>query len=358
MRARRHLYDWGGHYRAIVALAASVVVLLLAPGAGLRPSQGFAAEHAGLAFREGSLWPSAARKASTAWQGGRMTSSSGEQVTVLVSDTYGADEVRRWADFFFALPHGVEIGLLTAYIAPLEEVESMCGGDALGCYSSNRLVTIGEAAYSVSAEEVATHEYGHHVAFNRDNAPWPAVDWGTKRWASYANICTRAKAGSVYPGDEDAWYRLNPGEAFAEVYRVMVDTKRGVGAFTWSLVDSSFLPNAAALRAAEDDVVKPWSASPPTRMAARFSANGSKTWTRKIATPLDGVVSLAMTMPQGALYDAAVIGPDGKTIVGRALWSGKAEKTASFQICGERSLTIRVVRHGAAGRFSIALARP
>ncbi len=71
-------------------------------------------------------------------------------------------------------------------------------------YWGNRLVTIGDAVDSVPAEEVATHEYGHHVAFNRDNVPWLAVEWGSKRWASYANICSRARAGSVYPGDEDS----------------------------------------------------------------------------------------------------------------------------------------------------------
>ena len=279
-----------------------------------------------------------------------MTSNTGEQLTVFVSEAYGADQVRRWADFFFALPHGSELGRLTAYVAPLDDVAIMCGADAL--------VFMGDSLPSVSSEDVAAHEYGHHVAANRDNAPWTAVDWGTKRWASYANICARAKAGSVYPGDEDAWYRLNPGEAFAEVYRVMVNMKRGAGSFTWSLDDGSFLPNAAARGAAEDDVLRPWSATPSTRISARFGVKGSKTWTRKVSTPLDGIVSLAMTMPAGALYDATVVGPDGKTIVARALWSGKAEKTATFQTCGERSLTIRVVRRGVAGRFSIALARP
>jgi hypothetical protein len=359
MRARRHLDDVGRH-PSILAIGASFLVLLAAPGAGMGPPQGLAspAGHDSVAFREGSLSSSAARKASTAWQGGRVTSSRGEQLTVFVSNAYGVDQVQRWADFFSALPHGTELGLLTAYVAPLEEVEAMCGGDALGCYWSNRLVTIGGAVYSVSAEEVATHEYGHHIAFNRDNAPWLAVDWGTKRWASYTNICARQKAGSVYPGDEDAWYRLNPGEAFAEVYRVLVETKSGTSAFTWSLVDSSFLPDAGALRAAEEDVVKPWSAPSPTQVAARFRAKGPKTWTRKVATPLDGVFNLRLTMPQGALYDATVLGADGKTVMARTLWSGTGEKSATFQVCGERSLMIRVVRRGAPGRFSLAFARP
>ena len=218
---------------------------------------------------------------------------------MFVSDAYGADQVQRWADFFSALPHGSELRDLTAYVAPIDEVGWMCGPDALGCYGGNRLVTIGDPIGSVSAEEVATHEYGHHVAGNRDNAPWLAVDWGTKRWASYQNVCARAKAGSVYPGDEGSWYRLNPGEAFAEAYRVMVDTKRGASVFTWSLVDSSFLPDASALRAVEDDVMKPWSAPSSTRLVARFRTSGPKVWTRKVATPLDGIFSLAVTLPQG-----------------------------------------------------------
>lgn len=349
----------GARQPSILAIAVSVV-LLAAPGAGLGPSQGFAlpAEHANLAFREGSLSPTVARKTSATWQGGRMTSGTGEQLELFVSDAYGADQVQRWASFFFAMPHGTELGLLTVYVAPLEEVGSLCGDDALGCYWGNRLVTIGEAVDSVPAEEVATHEYGHHVAFNRDNAPWLAVEWGTKRWASYANICSRERAGSVHPGDEDSWYRLNPGEAFAEAYRVMAETKRGASAFAWSLVDSSFIPDAGALRAVDDDVVRPWSAPSPTGIVARFRSKGPKIWTRKVATPLDGIFSLKLTMPAGALYDATVLGADAKTVVARTLWSGTGEKSATSQVCGERSLTIRVVRRGVPGRFSIALTRP
>jgi hypothetical protein len=279
-------------------------------------------------------------------------------LTVFVSDAYGADQVQRWADFFSALPHGSELRDLTAYVAPIDEVGWMCGPDALGCYGGNRLVTIGDPIGSVSAEEVATHEYGHHVAGNRGNAPWLAVDWGTKRWASYQNICARAKAGSVYPGDEGSWYRLNPGEAFAEAYRVMVDTKRGASVFTWSLVDSSFLPDASALRAVEDDVMKPWSGPSSTRLVARFRTSGPKVWTRKVATPLDGIFSLAVRLPQGGLYDVTAVAADGKTVVARALWAGTAEKAATFQVCGERLLAIRVVRRGAPGRFSIAMTRP
>ena len=92
----------------------------------------------------------------------------------------------------------------------------------------------------VDPKMIATHEYGHHVAFNRVNPPWQAVDWGTKRWASYANVCTRTAAGSAYPGDEDGHYLQNPGEAFAETYRLLNESEAGATNFIWPIVDRSF----------------------------------------------------------------------------------------------------------------------
>ena len=87
---------------------------------------------------------------------------------------------------------------LTAYIATPDEVAALCyGDDVLGCYQANMLVAIGDPVDGESPQEVVRHEYGHHVAANRVNAPWPSIDWGTKRWASQANICSRATGGSV-----------------------------------------------------------------------------------------------------------------------------------------------------------------
>src|SRR5256885_1188394 len=69
----------------------------------------------------------------------------------------------------------------------------------------------------VSAEAVAAHEYGHHVAAHRSDAPWPAIDYGTKRWSSYEQVCAKTRANQLFPGAEDIPnYTRNPGEAFAE----------------------------------------------------------------------------------------------------------------------------------------------
>jgi len=287
-----------------------------------------------------------------------VTAGTGEQLTLYVSEAYGPEGVQRWADFFARLPHGRELAGLTAYVGTYEEIRGLCGAGALGCYWSNELATIGDPVGWVSAEEVARHEYGHHVAWNRSNAPWLAVDWGTKRWASYVNVCVRAAAKTAFPGDEDAYYRLNPGEAFAEAYRVMAEVTAGASSFTWSLVDPTFYPDAAALTAVANDVALPWT-TPVARVAAgRFRPKGPKTWTLKVATPLDGSLEARLTMPAGTLYDISLLSADGKATLAKSLWSGVAQKTMSFQVCGQRSLLVRVTWKGEPGRFRVAFSHP
>ena len=131
------------------------------------------------------------------------------------------------------------------------------------------LVLPGELWGGITPEELARHEYGHHVAANRLNAPWPAADWGPKRWASHVGVCARAAAGTASP-TSNTDYERHPGEAFAEVYRVLNERRGGSTALTWSIVDDSFIPDAAALRAAEEDVTKPWLAPVKQTVAGRF----------------------------------------------------------------------------------------
>jgi hypothetical protein len=45
-------------------------------------------------------------------------------------------------------------------------------------------------------------------------------------WATQMGICSRAESRTVHPGDEGFFYSLNPGEGFAEAYRVLVEDRR------------------------------------------------------------------------------------------------------------------------------------
>jgi hypothetical protein len=276
--------------------------------------------------------------------------------TVRVSPAYGdsAAIAQRWSSFFQSLLHGSELNLLDAYVAPLDEVRQLCGSsDVLGCYGENHLVIPDRGEGGIPATSIATHEYGHHVAFNRVNPPWVAVDWGTKRWETYERICARVAAGTAFPGAEDANYPLNPGEAFAETYRVLNETAAGLSA-TWPIVDPSFRPDGAALDAVRRDVLDPWTAPTVTVRRVAFARN-SRNWSMRIATPLDGSVRVQV---EPGNDDVTLLAADARTVVGRGAWTSSGAKSFSSTACGQRSFVLRVTRHSPGRRFTLRLSAP
>jgi hypothetical protein len=348
--------------RAGLALSGAVAVAVgLGLPAGSSPRAPSIAPHSAFIAPGQSVVLSGAgarRLRAASWWGRTYTTSTGEAVTVSVSDSYPLDDSfgQGWAETFAGLLHGSELQLLHVYVGTPKEVQSECGSPyALGCYGSNQLVVIGEPTSGVDPKTVAMHEYGHHLAFNRLNTPWSAVDWGTKRWASYANVCARTVARTAFPGDEDVHYSQNPGEAFAETYRLLNESKSGATAFTWPIADSTFYPDAAALQAVEQDVLEPWTTPTSRSLRVRF-AKGKRAWTLRLATPLDGQLDVKVTLPAGALDDVSLVG-DGH-VLGQGLWSGLHEKTLGYQICGRRSLLLRVVRKGAPQSFAVRVTQP
>jgi hypothetical protein len=63
-----------------------------------------------------------------------------------------------------------------------------------------------------------------------------------------------------------------------------------------------------------------------------------------------------VTLPAGALDDVSVVG-DGH-VLAQGLWSGLHEKTLGYQICGQRSLVLRVARKGAPESFAVRVTQP
>jgi hypothetical protein len=293
--------------------------------------------------------------------GGRYTTTTGELVTVYVSDAYPQDPsvAQRWANFLAGLVHGSELGQVTAYLAPLGEVQSLCGLQALACYSPREslLVAPGEAPVSdITAEAVVTHEYGHHVATHRSNPPWPAVDWGTKRWASSIQVCRRTRAGSLKPGAEDIPnYFVNPGEGFAESYRVLNQRKAGLVETPWDIVDRSLYPSAQALTLLEQDVTSPWTKATTTAYRGSVSS-GSRTRTFAVPTVLDGTLRVALRASSGVRLRLRLTAAATKADV-RTVAAGRSS-TVATTICGARSYTARVTRLRGAGAFTLTVTRP
>ena len=275
--------------------------------------------------------------------GGVYTTKTGEQVTVYSSNAYPLDPAanQATADFLAGLIHGQELSKVTVYMAPAAEVQSLCQSEeADGCYfpASAQLISIGEDSQYSTVEEVLTHEYGHHIAANRFNDPWAAVDWGTKRWATVENVCRKAEIGLAFPGDEGEHYLKNPGESFAESYLHLNEVRKGLPETHW-FYDAGFLPNKAALDAIEQDVLQPWDSYGVLTWKGRFSRR-NQVGIATLKTPLDGMFELRLKGPRGSRVK--VYGKNAKQV---------SPTVARGLVCGQRSF-LTSVTGGGAGAFT------
>jgi hypothetical protein len=295
--------------------------------------------------------------------GGVITASDGESVTIYVSDAYPVDPSipQQAADFLTQLYHGSELSSVRVYLAPLAEVKSICGARAGGCYSAGQIVAPGDPlSDGTSGVNVLAHEYGHHIAANRNNSPWDAIDWGPKRWATAARVCTREASGTAFPGDEGSSYRLNPGEAWAETYRFLNYEKQAWADWIltpWGTVDDSFYPDATQLEAAKADVLQPWRRGRSVIWNGRLRDVASKgrltpvaSARRVIATPLDGDLALIVPRePTGMTLSVS-------TLHGRVL-GGTDLRILPIRLCGQRRLVL-TVRSRKLGRFRVSYSAP
>jgi hypothetical protein len=345
------------------ALLVAALVVVLASGGAAGRAAGSAPEATAYARAfDGQAGPTRVNRAALAavtWRGGSTTASTGEVVEVFVSNALPAETPEKWAEFIAKLTQGPELAQLTARIATLAEVEELCGTRALGCYGQDEMISLGEPTLEgTTPEEVVRHEYGHHVAAHRLNTPWQAIDWGPKHWASAATICSRVARKEAFPGDGGRNYAQNPGEAWAEVYRLMDERKAGVATGRWPIVSRSFFPNEAALQAAERDVLQPWAAGKKAVSRRTFGKKTKKVWWIRLSTPLDGDLALTATVPRGGLHEVALVAANRKTVLKRAQWVGQRTKRTATTVCGQRSLYVRVTQSGALGRVTVSVATP
>ena len=291
--------------------------------------------------------------------GGTYRTSTGESVSIFASNAYPVDPAigQRWADFLATLIHGSELSSVTVFLAPATQVSRLCGADALACYSArdNLLVAPGEDPEAdLSAEAVITHEYGHHVAAHRSNAPWDALDYGTKRWSSAINVCARARQGELAPGAEDpVQYDVNPGEGFAESYRVLNERRAGLPETPWQIVSDVLYPNDTALSMLEQDVTTPWQADSTSTRTARFTRS-VRTRTYTIPTQLDGTLKVTLRPSAGTRLVLDVFA--GAKRVAHATASRAVARSTT--ICGQRSYRVRITATRGNGTSSLAVSTP
>jgi hypothetical protein len=267
----------------------------------------------------------------------------GTLISVTLASSYTGDPAvaQQYATYLGTLPHGPELASLRVVVVPSAEVARACGGEEgqgiLACYGANdrtMIVPAEQATNSdISVNYVIAHEYGHHVAANRSNAPLRALDFGPKRWSSYELVCKNTADGRLTPGDQGENYLSNPGEAWAEAYARLVFPAEG-----WRFTPL-LKPTQGSTLAAQADVAQPWT----KRVTHTFSGHGSKSF--RLPITLDGAFTLQLDGPARTNYDV-VVKSGGRTLK-RTRTRGSTDRIHYRIACRDRrteTLRITVVR--------------
>jgi hypothetical protein len=350
--------------RSILRLRFSRGAALLLAAVVALPLSAAAASAAPPPFRDTILSPTSSRLLSAdavAFWGGRTTANTGESVNVEFSDAYPQDPARaqHWADLLASLLHGPELKDVVLYLAPFSEVARFCGQGALACYSPQREQIVASADQvepEISAESVVMHEYGHHVAAASLDTPWIAIDYGPKRWSSYENVCAKTRAGQLFPGAEDSNYQLNPGEAWAETYRVLNERRLGVPETPWDIVSDSLQPDSQALVLAQQDVTSPWKGNTSSTASVRLTKQ-ARTRSVAIATPLDGNIQVSLRGVRNARVSFDLLSSTGAR-VSHAVVTGATTRALKSIVCGTRAYSARVTLQRGSGTFRLAISKP
>lgn len=303
--------------RTRFALLLALAALAVVPASALAKPQAQPLKDVaplGSAFKDRVL-SSSARVAHAALSGSWHSYSlaDGTTVSAAISDQYAntVDEsvAQSYVDFLGSLDHGPELSTLKIFIAPPAEVLSECGGQegTLACYDSQTKIMVvpgeeentGDAG--VTTSYVVAHEYGHHIAASRNNAPFSSFRVGPKYWSSYELVCDRTIKGLLAPGNEQEAYLSNPGEGWAETYAQL--KYPGVA---WQY-NPIMRPDAAAFAAAKRDVLEPWNGGTSKTFKGSFGRRGSSTKKFKFDLTLDGALKVRLKGPRGTNYNLHIV---------------------------------------------------
>ena len=281
--------------------------------------------------------------AALAWDGTYPTGdAAGTSVHIIVADSYPVDQTlpQSWATYLGSLPHGAELGRLTLNLMPL----STAADEPVLRRPVARLLRPVDRDDLRRARGPAGRAAGEGDRDARVRPPHreqperravAAEDYGTKRWSSYENICARAAAGTASPGDEGAAYSQNPGEAFAESYRVLALTDARPDAEQLGHRQPELLPerDGAAAAAGGHHLTLDRADACTTCTGRSATARPGRSASRRRST---GSFIARLHAPSKARF--------ALELYNRGTLVARSRTNVRFEICGQRSLTLKVQR--------------
>ena len=166
----------------------------------------------------------------------------------------------------------------------------------------------------------------------------------------YLQVCSLTNAHQLFPGAETSLeYQFNPGEVFAEDFRVLNEERLGLPVAPWQVVDKSLQPDAEALTLLQQDVLTPWTSNNSTQVSGRFLAHGTSVRTYREPDTLDG--SFAVSVHTNAHVRVQILK------AGHVVAHGTT--SAHTVICdGSRNYSVRITRTSGSGAFTLTVSKP
>jgi len=303
--------------------------------------------------------------------------------SVQISSTYyGPEQETEIANVLGRLDHGPEMAQLKVYVATPAEIAETCGETVIACYmpSEEEMIVSGlnQPVDGVPRDFAIAHEYGHHIAESQKGDLYPAIEAGTIRWATYERVCQFTRSRHLFPGDQGDHYWQDPEEAFAESYAHLTDPEDSV---SWQY-SPLLAPTPASLAKIQADLSNPWngpaservagsvaepaSAAAPARVSGpagsalegAVAVSSPETFSRAVATPLDGRVSVTLQAPAGADLGVSLRDPgDGRVLAGATTGEGGTAQI-SYPSCGHDALQLEVRSLHGGGSFEAAVVKP
>ena len=256
-----------------------------------------------------------------------------------------------YAELLRAAPHGDEISTVRIQVVSWDEIRSLCGAEAAGCYARNMMAV--PAGNDARTAHTLLHEYGHHLDRTHAVAGQREPN-GMPEWWRARGMAELVRLGSVFRSYERGWER-SVGEIFAEDYARLA---LGETSYKLGWLDPPDEIVIAALLADLGLGPPPAVVRPPVLKPVTITRSGTLAPRRRVAVPFGLLgpnrrVTATVTFTGAAEKKARArleIRCDGAGVGARSLTKGRTRVTVDARNLGPASCTATLVSSSTTSR--------